>query len=257
MKRIGLALSGGIGRAAAHVGVLAVLEREGIPFDYVVGASAGALIGSAYCAGIEIQRLREFALKMRWRDLASPVWPRQGFVSFAKMERWLIELMGDVTFADLKLPFAVVATNMKTGEPVVLKEGRIAPAVRASCSVPGFVVPAELNGRILGDGSVSYNLPVAPAREMGADYVIGVQLFTPSLGWGWGPLGYGVTAIEILIHQSNTGLSTPDCLIAPDLAGVNYLDLSKGAELIALGERAAEAQLPVIRLSAVVVEGGD
>ncbi len=246
MKRLGLALSGGIGRAAAHVGVLSVLAREGIPFDYVVGASAGALIGSAYCAGIKIQQLREFALKMRWHDIASPVWPRQGFVSFAKMERWLVELMGDVTFADLKLPFAVVATDMKTGEPVVLKEGRVAPAVRASCSVPGFVVPAELNGRLLGDGSVSYNLPVAPAREMGAEYVIGVDLFTPSLGWGWGPLGYGVTAIEILIRQSNAGLSTPDCLIAPDLAGVSYLDLSKGAELIALGERAAEAQLPLL-----------
>lgn len=256
MKRLGLALSGGIGRAAAHVGVLTVLEREGIPFDCVVGASAGALIGSAYCAGIEIQRLREFALKMRWRDIASPVWPRQGFVSFAKMERWLIELMGDVTFADLKLPFAVVATDMKTGEPVVLKEGRVAPAVRASCSVPGFVVPAELNERILGDGSISYNLPVAPVRAMGADYVIGVDLFTPSLGWGWGPMGFWVTTIEILIRQSNAGLSIPDCLIAPDLAGVSYLDLSKGAELIALGEQAAEAQLSILS-AAVAVEGGD
>jgi NTE family protein len=247
LKRIGLALSGAVGRAAAYVGVLSVLEREDIPIDCVSGSSAGALIGAAYCAGIEIERLRQIALNVRWWDIATLTWPRRGFVSFERLEHWLIGLIGDLTFAQLKRPLAVVATDLESGSPVVIKEGRVAPAVRASCSVPGIVVPVELNGRVLGDGSVSYNLPVAPLYEMGAKYTIGVDLFTPSFNWGWGPLGVGLTAVEILVRQSNAGLCAPDCLIVPEIAGFNYLRLSKGAELMARAERATEAQLPAIR----------
>jgi NTE family protein len=123
------------------VGVLEMLEREKVPIDYIAGTSAGALVGAAYAAGIRGQRLVEMTQQTRWRHAARITWPRDGPVSFAPLERTLIRAMGDVTFADLEIPFAAVTTDMATGEQVVLHEGQVAPAVRASCSVPGVVTP--------------------------------------------------------------------------------------------------------------------
>jgi NTE family protein len=140
-KRVGLALGGGSARGLGHVGVLDILEREGVPIDCIAGASAGSLVGAIYAAGIRGQRLAELARQMRWRNTARPTWPRTGLVSFAPLESYLVNLIGDRTFADLDIPFAAVATDLATGEQVVLREGRVASAVRASCSVPGIVAP--------------------------------------------------------------------------------------------------------------------
>ncbi len=245
--RVGVALSGGVVRGPAHIGVLRVLERNRIPIHCMAGVSAGAIIGAAYCAGLGVEQLREIALHMRWRDIARPVLSRQGLVSFDKMERYLIDLVGDLTFDDLRIPFAVQATDLESGEPVVLREGRLAPAVRASCSVPGFVVPVEINGRLLVDGGASNNLPATAARGLGAAYVIGVDLFRASVRWGWGPLGIGFGSIERLIRASGGGLEAVDCLISPDLEGMSYLRFSQAQEMIARGERAAQEKLDEIR----------
>ena len=127
-KRVGLALGGGVGRGLAHIGVLLVLERAGIPIDCVSGTSAGSIMGAVYCAGWSLDRIREEARRIRWRQLASPVWPSRGLVSFDKLERWLVAKLGDLSFADLKIPYAAAATDLKTFEPVTLREGRLAPA---------------------------------------------------------------------------------------------------------------------------------
>jgi NTE family protein len=166
------------------------------------------------------------AQAIRWRQLASPVWPSCGLVSFDKLERWLIAKLGDITFADLKIPYAAVATDLRTYEPVALRAGRLAPAVRASCSFPGLVTPVELNGRLLCDGFVSNNVPVSAVRARGA-------------------LGYAIAGVEIMAQKAGQGYHTADCLISPDLAGVSYLRLDYH-RLVALGERAAEEKLPTI-----------
>ncbi len=114
----------------------------------------------------------------RWRHAARLTWPRDGLVSFAPLERTVIRVLGDLTFGDLDIPFAAVTTDMATGEQVVLREGRVAPAVRASCSVPGIVTPIELDGRLLADGGVANNLPISVVRSMGAEVVIAVCLFS-------------------------------------------------------------------------------
>lgn len=246
-KRVGLALGGGVARGPAHIGALAVLEREGIPIDCVAGTSAGALIGAAYCAGIEIEQLCELAQQSGWRTLASLVWPRRGFVSFGKMEPWIENLVGEVDIRDLSIPFAAVASDLVRGEVVVLRRGRLARAVRASCSVPGIVTPVEIDGRLLCDGGVLDNLPVKAAREMGAEYVIGVDLFAPDCERRLGPLGMGIAAVESLIRRAGGGVDCADCLITPDISGTSYFQFSKSAEFIALGEAAAEEMIPSIR----------
>jgi NTE family protein len=245
--RIGLALSGGVARGFAHIGVLKVLEREGIPIDCVAGVSVGSLAGAIYSAGNRPARMEELIARLGWRKIAGPVFPRQGFVSFAKLERWLIETIGDLSFADLRCPFAAVATDLQSGAPVLLHEGRVAPAVHASCAVPGFVEPVEVGRRWLCDGGASVNLPSAAARALGADYVIGVDLFQHHVRAGWGPFGFGFAALENLVRRSGGGLENADCVITPKLAGDLYLSFGKYKELISEGEAAAEAQLPIIR----------
>jgi NTE family protein len=246
-KRIGLALGGGAVRGLAHLGVLTVLEREGISIDCVAGASVGAVVGAAHCAGLGAQQLKAIAAQLSWRRIASPIWPIQGFVSFTKLEHWLVDLLGDLDFADLAIPFAVVATDAESGAPVVLRAGRLAPAVRASCSVPGVVPPLKMNGRLLVDGGISDNLPVAAVRALGADYVIGVDICRPLIRPRRGPLGIGFAALETLVRRVGGGIETTDCLISPDLAGFSYVRFSQREELIARGIRAAEERLPLLR----------
>lgn len=246
-RRIGLALSGGVARGPAHVGVLLALERAEIPIDVVSGTSAGALAGALYCAGITPARMLEVMEQVGWRQFARPVFPRRGFVSFDKLERWLSEKISGATFEGLHKPLAVVATDLESGAPYVMRSGQVARAVHASCAVPGVVVPVMVDGHSLCDGGASCNLPVAQARALGADYVIGVDLAAHAQRRHWGPLGVALGALEILVRRSGGGLEDADCLIVPALAGTSYINFRRAHEYIALGERAAEQQLPAIR----------
>jgi NTE family protein len=246
-KRVGLALSGGVARGPAHVGVLNVLLREGIPIDYVAGVSAGSIIGAALCAGVPLETLNEIAPKINWRHIARLVFPRRGFVSFKKLERFVADMIDDRQFYEMQIPFITVATDLLKGEPVILREGRVASAVHASCAVPGFVEPVERNGQLLGDGGVSCNLPARQVRAMGADYVIGVDLMQPHLRRKMGPLRFGAMAFETLIQRSGGGLDAADCLITPNLAGFNSLRFGQAEYLIGVGEVAARQQLGTIQ----------
>jgi NTE family protein len=159
----------------------------------------------------------------------------------------LIGLIGDRTFDELARPFATVATDMETGTPVMIREGKVAIAVHASCAVPGFVVPVRYQGHILGDGGVSCNLPAFAARALGADYVIGVDLIQPRLRQRGGPFRYGLAALEVMVERSGGGPDAVDCLITPPLAGMSYVDVNQFDDLVARGRRAAEVQLSTIR----------
>jgi NTE family protein len=190
-RRIGIALSGGAARGMAHVGVLSVLHEAGVPIEYVAGCSAGAILGALFCAGMSIEQIRVLSSYMSWRRLAKLVQSSQGFLRFDKLERWLIMLLGDLEFSELEVPFAVVTMDVQSGERVVLQEGRVAKAVRASCSIPGVVIPVGINGRLLADGGIVDNLPVDAARDLGAKFVIGVDVFEPFYSRARGPLGHG------------------------------------------------------------------
>ncbi|NIO68755.1 MAG: patatin, partial [Anaerolineae bacterium] len=178
-RKIGLALGGGGARGAAHVGVLRVLEREGIRPDYVVGVSAGSVVGAGYCAGMSVAEMEELALDLQWSKLGRIVRPRLGFFDSQRLESYVTEVIGDFQFADLAIPFSAVAADILTGQLVVLKEGSVAWAVRASCALPGIFTPVERGDQLLVDGGTINNLPVSVAQEMGADYIIAVDLLPP------------------------------------------------------------------------------
>lgn len=247
-KRVGLALGGGAARGAAHVGVIQVLEREGITVDCVAGTSVGSVVGAAYAAGLRSDQLLDIARQLRWRHIARPVWPRYGYVSFAGLEKTLVRTLGDLTFADLRLPFACVAWDLETCRPVVLREGRLAPAVRASSSIPGAVAPIEIGGRLLADGGVVNNLPISVVRELGADIVIAVSLH--------GPLGRRprnrreilLSSFETLFAHAGDDPASADVHIPVCLTGFGSLvRMSRAQQMVQAGQQAAEKALPAIR----------
>jgi len=246
-KRVGLALGGGGARGLAHIGVLAVLEESKIPIDFIAGTSMGSMIGAAYCAGVEIPRLMEIAADTRWWHISHPAWPRHGLLSFEKMEHWITDLMGDVDIRDLPIPFAAVATDIETGERIILREGPVGKVIRASSSVPGFVSPMEFQGRLLCDGGISDNLPDYAARLLGADYVIGVDVFAPAFRSFLGPAGAFLAAVETMVQHAGGGDLDADCLIIPDLVRASYVRLSRYEEIIEAGAQAAREMLPTIQ----------
>jgi NTE family protein len=247
-KRIGLALSGGVVRGMAHLGVLNVLMEAGIPIDVVAGTSAGSLMGLLVAAGFSPVEMYRHAAEMSWRRIARPTLCADGLLTFDPLQRWLTEIFGDIHFADLPKPFACVAADLTDGSAVVLRDGPVIPAVRASSSVPGIITPTVIDGRPLGDGSIVDNLPVNVARDLGADFVIGVDIFVPSFDRRrLGPLRYGVAAIELMVDRAGGGHNDCDCLIRPDLAGVTYVNFGARDDLFRRGAVAAQAALPTLQ----------
>jgi len=155
-RKIGLALGSGAVRGLAHIGVLEVLETEGIPIDMIAGTSTGAAIGALYAQGKSASVIKSTALDLSWRRLASMIdltLPKTGFISGKRIKHWLELVIGrDLKFSDLRIPFACVATDITTGEEIVLDQGSVPEAVRASISIPGIFTVVKLRGRYLVDG---------------------------------------------------------------------------------------------------------
>lgn len=248
--RLGLALGGGAARGLAHIGVLRVFEEAGIRPDVIVGTSAGAIAGVFHAAGVSWQRMASWASSLRWRMIARPVVSRLGLTSNERLG-WLLERALPVRrFDELSIPFACMATDLESSEPVLLCEGELASAVRASCAIPAVVVPVERDGRLLVDGGVADNVPTTVTRLFGADIVIAVDV-NRSYRRPAPPTDMFAIAMQAFftIARKAERLATDhaDVLIAPDVGGIGLEELHRAPELIAAGERAARAALPKIR----------
>lgn len=177
--RIGYALGGGGARGLAHIGVLKVLDQEGLHADVVAGTSIGAIIGALYAGGYTGREIEKIALGLDWKKLLMLVdmtLPLSGLLQGRRVVSLLRSILGDLTFPELKCSFKCVATDIVTGEEVVIGEGSLLEAIRASISIPGIFTPASRNGRFLVDGGLINTVPVSVCREMGAEYVIGVNV---------------------------------------------------------------------------------
>ncbi len=181
--RVGLALGGGGARGIAHIGVLEVLEREGIPIDMIAGTSAGAAIGALYAQGKNVSEIKKLARSWDWKQRAQVIdlaLPRSGFIAGKKIKQLLKSIIGDVKFSELKLPLACVATDIITGQEVVINQGSVLEAVRASVSMPVIFTVVKWKNRYLVDGGLSNPVPVSVLKDMGADFIIAVNV-TPHL----------------------------------------------------------------------------
>ena len=249
--KIGLALSGGATYGAAHIGVLKVFEREGIKPHFVVGASAGALVGAAYCAGIPLEQISQMFNGMSWPTLVKPALTRSlSLFDTSPMEDYLRKNVGDCEFKDLQIPFAVVACDIMTGERVFLNKGPLNPAVRASAAIPGLLSPVEIDGRLLVDGGTVDNFPVESLRPMGANFIIGVDLSRTKNSTRRPTNMFEVFMNAINIMQSNGAVadsSLCDCYIRPKTEGLSSWSFSDSDRLQKAGMDAAEADLPKLK----------
>ncbi|MCU1270738.1 MAG: Patatin [Acidobacteriaceae bacterium] len=248
---IGLALGGGFARGIVHVGVLKVLEEEGIPINFIAGTSVGALIGAAYCSGVSPAELEEIAARVRFRDLARWTLSRYGFATNLRMITFLKKILKVHTFEELQIPLAVTATDFGSGEGVVFRSGPLVDAVRASCAYPGVFLPVKVNGRLLVDGMLAHSLPTKPARDMGADKVLAVSLRSHWKTSDGGPrhifdvIGQCFSiAQDVNCAQART---CADLVIEPDVTGFRYDDFERSASLVQIGEEATRAAIPAIR----------
>jgi NTE family protein len=250
---LGLALSGGAARGAAHVGVLKVFEEEGVPVDCVAGTSAGALVAGAYAAGMPVAELEEIARRMRWRDFGRMTLSRLGVQSSARMEEYVRARFPVTRFEELRIPFAAVATDLNTGAAVVMRdEGDVAFAIRASCALPGWYVPVvDSEGRQLVDGGLVANLPSSVARGLGAEVVVAVDVNSEGARFMSTPTSVvGVLLQSIIVVQRTAVVhqrQAADVVISPSVGHIRWDEMTRADELIAAGAEAARAALPNIR----------
>ena len=267
LPRIGLALSGGGARGIAHIGVLKVLEREGIPVHYLAGTSMGGVIAAACATGMSPEEIENEALATtHWRSLASLAdlsLPQQGLFKGERLLAYFERQFGQRTFADLDLPLALVAVDLNSGQEIILQDGLVALAVRATVALPGILAPVEMNGMRLADGGLLNNLPADVAHQMGAEVVIAVDVFARNAEvWTshirWAPkgvtgilqvIGESVEIMRSAINAQKLAQTPSEILICPDIPPdvSAFAGFGRAAELIGAGERAAEAALPRIR----------
>jgi len=247
---IGVALGGGFARGMAHIGVLKVLEQEGIPVRVIAGTSVGALIGACYCSGLSIEELEKVAHSVRFTTFARWTVSRYGFASNDRMVQFLNRTLKVKTFEELRIPLGVTATDFKTGEGVVFHSGSILDPIRASCAYPGMFLPVNIRGRWLVDGMLSHPVPSSPLHEMGADRVIAVHLRGQWTKDGAPRHLFDVIGQSFAIAQdqmSHLWRGAADVIVEPDVAGFAYDDFKRAGELITAGEIATQKALPEIR----------
>jgi len=247
---IGVALGGGFARGIAHIGVLKVLEQEGIPIHAVTGTSVGALIGACYCSGLSLAEMEEVARNTRFTTFARWTLSRCGFASSDRMITFLTRTLKCKTFEGLRIPLGITATDFNTGEGVVFHSGSMIDPVRASCAYPGMFLPVQIRGRYFVDGMLSHPVPSRPLREMGAERVLAVHLKGTWSNGGPPRHLFDVIGQSFAIAQDAMGplwRNAADLVVEPDVAGFGYDDFKRSADLIKAGEVAMRHALPEVR----------
>ncbi len=265
-KKVGLALGSGSARGLAHIGVLRVLRHHGIPIDMIAGTSIGAVVGSLYALRGNISRIEEIAsgmTRMHVLSLVDLALPRTGLIAGQKITAWGKSMIGrDVQFSDLKTPFTCVATDIMGGKEVVISEGSVLQAVRASISIPGIFALAKKDGQYLVDGGLVNPVPVSAVRDMGADFIIAVNVM-PDVGSGkirW--MGEKTRSglkppniVEVLMQSlyigsyklARTASQGADIVIEPQVGHIGPGEFHRAPECILQGELAVEDAMPKLK----------
>jgi NTE family protein len=240
-RTLGLALSGGAVLGCAHIGVLQAFDEAGIQVTHLTGTSMGALVASLYAFGLSGKEIAGITEALRWPHVTRPSPARLGLLSQDKLKKTLRKHVGDARIEDARIPLAMVATDISTGEKVVLTQGDLAVAACASACFPGIFVPVEWEGRLLVDGGLVENLPLSPLRDWGVERIVGVDVY---LGMTFHRparlLDLIKNAVDIVLAQaSQKEVEGVDLLIAPDLKAFSSTDFKHAPALVDAGYRAA------------------
>ncbi len=251
--KVALVLGGGAARGFAHVGVIRALEQEKIPIDMVIGTSVGSLIGAIYAADLDSFDLEWTAFKLEKDDLLDygvlSAVMGMGLARGDKLEAFVKNRVKVANIEELKLPFAAVATDLNWGTKVVIDQGSVARAVRASSAIPGVFQPVQHLGKLLVDGGVVDNIPISVARAKGADVVVAVDI-SENVG-----NTHITNFVDVMIQATNIMFALnvehskkdADVLIAPAVGDVAMLDFTQKKRCMQAGIEAARAAAPAIR----------
>jgi NTE family protein len=260
--KVGLALGGGAARGLAHIGVLEVLERECIPIDMIAGTSAGALVGALYAQRQNAAQIKQQAQQLDWVGFTSLIdltLPKNGFISGRRVTGLLRRIMGNVQFRDLSIPLACVATDIISGDEIVLNSGSVLEAVRASISIPVIFTVVKNQNRYLVDGGLVNPVPVSVLKEMGADLIIAVDVtpdksereaFFKEHAENKEPRLFQVVVQSIYIatyYPAPKVSEGADIVIHPRLAHNTPSEFYRANEAILAGEMAAVDCIPAIK----------
>jgi NTE family protein len=246
---IGLALGGGAAKGFAHIGVIKMLEASGIHPDVISGTSAGSVVGALYASGMDAFAMQQAASSMDEASIRDVRLFSGGLVQGQKLQDYVDSLVHQRPIERLRLPFAAVATELETGVRTVFTHGDTGQAVRASCSIPGVFEPAAIDGRHYVDGGVVSPVPVDAARQLGADFVIAVDISERSDGSLPTDM-LGIMSRSVVIMGQQLGaqeLARADVVIRPQVNAIGATDFELKNRAIMEGEKAALAAIPQIR----------
>jgi NTE family protein len=246
-RRIGLALGGGFARGLAHIGVLNVLQQNGIPVHAIAGVSAGAIVAAAYASGASCADIARAGSSMRFGDVARWTIGLMGVAASERMERFLRNILKCDRFENMRMPLGIVATDVVTGEAVVFRDhGDVVLPIRASCSYPGLFQPVRCGERLLVDGAISMEVPALLVRLMGATHVVSVHL--PMQGAAAMPTNmfHVINRCFQIMHTrtESTWRQHSDLVLEPDVRGMEWDAFESASALMKAGEMAAVEALP-------------
>ena len=247
---VSLALGGGFARGYAHLGILQVFQENGVPVTSIAGSSIGSILGAAYASGAELPCIIAKCREIRFRDFAKWRVSRFGLASNERLGALVQKVFGTRQFEDLKVPLAVVATDLGSGDPVVFRQGNLTEAIRASCAFPGLFEPIQIGTRCLADGGLVAPVPARAAREMGAEIVVGV-----SVGLHDGQRGAPTNIFQVVSravsaaqkHQLESWERFADLVLRPSVQGLAWDDFHRIDEAIEAGAVVARSALPRVR----------
>jgi NTE family protein len=247
--KLALALGGGAARGFAHIGVIQVLEENGIKPDLVVGTSAGSLVAALYASGKNGQEMARLAESMDEGAITDWNFPLRGLIKGEALARYVRTQTGGKLIEQLPLPLGIVATSLTDGNGVMFRSGDLGLAVRASSAVPAVFQPVEISGRLYVDGGLVAPVPVRFARQMGAEVVIAIDISSPpDPKTKIDPFSLLMQTVAIMGRSINSlELREAELVLRPDLTGVASSDFSARKQAIAAGRAAALAALPKLK----------
>lgn len=243
---IGLALGGGAAKGVAHIGVLKALEDADIEVDYIAGTSVGAMIAALYAFKVDVETIGSLARRLTMSKVTSFKLNKTGFFSTESLRELMLEYVGDVAIEDAAIPLSIVATDINSGEEIILTSGSVVDAVCASAAIPGIYIPVEINGRTLVDGGLVQNVPIEALQTAGAGVTIASHLNSVS---HYQEISHVLdvmrNAFEIAVSQhTQDQLKEADLLISMDLSDFSLRDnTERYDELFNIGHQAATVQL--------------
>ncbi|MBW8760199.1 MAG: patatin-like phospholipase family protein [Burkholderiales bacterium] len=247
--RVALALGGGAARGFAHIGVIEVLEENGIRPDIVTGTSAGSLVAALYASGHTGKELESIAINMDESALTDWSFPGRGLIRGEALAHYVRESTGNKPLEQMKIPLGIVATDLDSGRPIVFRRGDIGTAVRASSAVPAVFQPVRIGTHEYVDGGLASPVPVRAARDMGADVIIAVDISQLPDGGATGDALHMLLQTFSIMSRSINELELKEAEVAlhPRLVGVAGTDFTLRKKNIEAGREAALAMLPLIR----------